>query len=185
MAITKLTHDANITSSDDSAKIRFICPVCKSEKTLHVPKSVIIKAKNLTTMSIAKGLVCNHQFQAYVDKNCAVRGYQRVDFEFENTLTREKKSIPKNFNRNDKNLFENLILEGNYLEYRPKYANQNNFEINDQVKEENQCQSKISKPKDNKMSLQEIYDEFWEFIDDDNKVFKDFIIKDLRRSRIL
>lgn len=119
MAVTKLSQDADITHLEDSAKIQFICPVCKSEKALDFPKSVISNAKGLTTMSIAKGLVCEHQFQAFVDKNYIVRGYQRVDFEFETTKITDKQLQIGNSSVDDKQFFENLILEGDYLEYRP------------------------------------------------------------------
>ncbi|MCK4371221.1 MAG: hypothetical protein KAW03_09150, partial [Candidatus Lokiarchaeota archaeon] len=116
MAITEAKNNVNIST----AKIDFICPVCKSRKALDVPKSVIEDAKQLTTMSIARGLVCEHQFQAFVDKNYQVRGYQRVDFEFEPNVNHEKPSDFNNFKQDDNELFENLVLEGNYLEYKPK-----------------------------------------------------------------
>lgn len=32
------------------------------------------------------------------------------------------------------------------------------------------------------MTLEEIYNEFWEFIDEDNEKFRDSIDKDMRRS---
>ena len=165
MAITKLTQTAEVSSYDNSATIKFICPICKTEKVLNFPKSVITQAKSLTTMSIARGLVCEHQFQAFVDRNFAVRGYQRVDFEF-NTIKNERKGpIPK---KEDKDLFENLILEGNYLEYKPKHKT-----------------IILAKPKDKNKQLQTIYNEFWEFIDDDNNLFQDFVRNDMRRKKLL
>ena len=33
------------------------------------------------------------------------------------------------------------------------------------------------------MTLKEIYEEFWEFIDDENEFFHEFIIKDNRRQK--
>jgi hypothetical protein len=57
------------------------CPICYEKKELTFPKSVITGARQLTTISIPKGLLCDHHFQAYVDKNFMVRGYQKVDFE--------------------------------------------------------------------------------------------------------
>ena len=188
MALTKLTQNADTTSLNNPTQIRFICPVCKAERILHFPKSVITQAKGLTTMSIAKGLVCEHQFQAFVDKNCAVRGYQRVDFEFENATTRKNKLTPENFKNNDKDLFENLILEGNYLEYRPRQANsdnnnqQNINRVDNKSEQENQHQSKENNSKSKKMTLQDIYNEFWEFIDDNNELFHKFIKNDVRRK---
>ena len=124
MAVTKLTHTPEITTPTNTTHIQFICPVCKSEKSLQFPKSIVDKAKGLTTMSIARGLVCDHQFQAFVDKNFMVRGYQRVDFEFEKTK-KEQEQHPTNYIKDEKELFENLILEGNYLEYIPNYKKEN------------------------------------------------------------
>ena len=151
---------------------QFICPVCKSEENLQFPKSTVNKANDLAFMSIARGLVCGHQFQAFVDKNFMVRGYQRVDFEFEK-IKAEQKQESKSLLKNDKELFENLTLEGNYLEYIP-----NRKQIN---KKSHKQEIKI-KPEKKINPLQEVYDEFWEFIDENNKTFQDFIRNDERRK---
>ncbi|MFX0189070.1 MAG: Ig-like domain-containing protein, partial [Candidatus Hodarchaeota archaeon] len=58
-----------------------ICPTCKSKKNIEIPKLLIDEAKTIMTISIPKGLMCDHHFQAFVDKNFKVRGYQKVDFE--------------------------------------------------------------------------------------------------------
>ena len=167
MAITKNRSNVNIANLHEYMKIQFACPICKSKKVLKVPKSVINQAKQLTTMSIAKGLVCEHQFQAFVDKNFNVRGYQKVDFEFENKKAENQNREFKDFNDSDDDLFENLIIEGNYLEYKPRKSKiQNN---NNQKKKE--------------MTLKDIYEEFWEFIDDDNEEFSEFIENDVRRRK--
>jgi hypothetical protein len=175
MAVTKLTHTHEITTPTNTTTIQFICPVCKSKKSLQFPRSIVDKAKGLTTMSIARGLVCVHQFQAFVDKNFVVRGYQRVDFEFEKTKT-EQKQKPKNYIKDDKELFENLILEGNYLEYKPNW-NKNKGK-NSQKQEVQIISEKKNKP------IQELYNEFWEFIDEKNEIFQDFIKNDKRRNNI-
>jgi hypothetical protein len=62
--------------------ILIVCPKCKVNKKLKIPKKVINTAKQLTTISIPSNLCCEHSFQAFVDKNFIVRGYQSVDFEF-------------------------------------------------------------------------------------------------------
>jgi len=59
-----------------------ICPTCKSRKELKIPTKIINQSKQLTTVSIPSGTVCEHSFQSFVDKNFVVRGYQKVDFEF-------------------------------------------------------------------------------------------------------
>ena len=175
MAITKLTQDVDLPPPDNSAGIQFICPVCKTNKSLQFPKSIVNQAKGLTTMSIAKGLVCNHQFQAFVDKNFMVRGYQRVDFEFEKITNEDEKSLFSKKDRSDDELFKNLILEGNYLEYTPKQKKEDkNVE---KKKAHNDSMDKI-KP------LQEVYNEFWEFIDEDNTIFQRFIKNDVRRKNL-
>ena len=176
MAVTKLSHSTDITPLDNPAKIQFICPVCKAEKALQFPKSVITQAKGLSTLSIASGLVCEHQFQAFVDKNCAVRGYQRVDFEFEKIKTEEQKLQNRENKTNDDELFENLILEGNYLEYTPKQEKENKVVKKQKVQDD---------PIQENKSLQEIYNEFWEFIDEDNERFQEFIKYDVRRKNLL
>ena len=176
MALTKLSHSTDITPLDNPAKIQFICPVCKAEKALQFPKSVITQAKGLSTLSIASGLVCEHQFQAFVDKNCAVRGYQRVDFEFEKIKTEEQRLQNRENKTNDDELFENLILEGNYLEYTPKQENKNKVVKKQKVQDD---------PIQENKSLQEIYNEFWEFIDEDNERFQEFIKYDVRRKNLL
>ena len=61
--------------------ISIICPTCKSKKNIKVPKLVVEAAKNLMTLSVPRGIMCEHTFQAFVDKQFNVRGYQKVDFE--------------------------------------------------------------------------------------------------------
>lgn len=58
------------------------CPKCSTNKKLNIPIKVINQSKQLTTISIPSNLCCEHSFQAFVDKNFIVRGYQTVDFEF-------------------------------------------------------------------------------------------------------
>ncbi len=169
MAITELKKNVNINTS----KIEFICPVCNAKKALDIPNSVIAEAKQLTTMSIARGLVCEHQFQAFVDKNFQVRGYQRVDFEIENGVNHGNDSNFGNIKKDEDGLFENLVLEGNYLEFTLKKtkSNKNRFQKDKKIH-----------PLKKRMTLEEIYNEFREFIDEDNKIFREFINKDVCRT---
>ncbi|MFX1455206.1 MAG: hypothetical protein ACFFDB_07490 [Promethearchaeota archaeon] len=75
--------DANNTTSEETFEnIHVVCPTCKSAKNLKIPSKIINQAKQLTTVSIPSGVVCEHSFQSFVDKNFIVRGYQKVDFEF-------------------------------------------------------------------------------------------------------
>jgi len=113
------------------------------------------------------------RFKFKTDKNCAVRGYQRVDFEFEKDKPEEKSLQNRKNKPNDDELFENLILEGNYLEYIPNQKKENKDKREQKV---------LPKSADRNLTLQEIYNEFWEFIDKDNKLFQGFIKNDIRRK---
>ena len=62
-------------------ELEFICPVCRTEKTLPIPKSPILEGKeNLTPIYIQRGLVCSHEFQALIDKDFTIQRYQIIDF---------------------------------------------------------------------------------------------------------
>ena len=128
MAILNPSIHSQISDLNEYSDIIFICPVCKSRKDLKFPKTIINQAKQLTTISIPKGLICDHHFQAFVDKQFKVRGYQKVDFEFAYDLIKRKKSKTKKPREDDIEFYKNLIVEGNYLEYRPK-ENNNNLKI--------------------------------------------------------
>ena len=67
---------------DSFKKVLLVCPECRTQKNLTVPSKIIEQSQNVITISIPTGLICEHHFQAFVDKNCAVRGYQLGDFEF-------------------------------------------------------------------------------------------------------
>ncbi|MFW9970760.1 MAG: hypothetical protein ACFFDF_11235 [Candidatus Odinarchaeota archaeon] len=75
--------DSNeLSLREEHGEISIVCPTCKTKKELRIPTKIINNAKHLTTISIPSGSVCKHGFQAFVDKNFKVRGYQIVDFEF-------------------------------------------------------------------------------------------------------
>lgn len=76
--------------SQNEKILKFTCPVCKAEKKLKITKSMLSKTKTLTTVSIQKNEICEHHFQAFIDKDFRIRGYQKVDFEIET-----KKKLPK------------------------------------------------------------------------------------------
>jgi hypothetical protein len=63
-------------------KVLLICPECKTQKSLQVPSKIINQSQHITTITIPTGLICEHHFQAFVDKDYDVRGYQLGDFEF-------------------------------------------------------------------------------------------------------
>jgi hypothetical protein len=94
----------------------------------------------------------------------------------------------------DTKLFQELKVCGNFVEYSPDKPqinyNENFFNSHSSIPEdlnfddENMSDSFMKKNENRKkeMSLKDIYEEFWEFIDEKNPQFKDFIINDPRRG---
>ncbi|TXT53175.1 MAG: hypothetical protein BAJALOKI1v1_2660002 [Promethearchaeota archaeon] len=156
------------------AKILFICPKCKSTKKLEFPRSVVDKTNNLTTISIPKFLICDHAFQAFVDKNLKIRGYQSVDFEFENSspnidsndMVKTENPIKKEEKNPNKEVnFKDFNFEVNKVFYNPKH-----FEEEKKI---------------NKDELKQVYEDFWEYIPSNNSIFENFIKEDSRRIHFI
>ena len=191
MAIIRESIHQSIDDVNEYQKVKFTCPVCKINKELKIPKSIINKARQLTTVSIPKGLVCSHHFQAFVDKNFAIRGYQKVDFEVAYDLLHKTRQEPK---RDKSHLYDQIIIDGNYVEFKAlevrkrKKMKKENLYIKEEIlsnpKNRNlEKENSNGKTKKEGMSLIEIYNEFWEFIDDNNVEFKHFIESDNRRKK--
>ncbi|MFW9821718.1 MAG: hypothetical protein ACFFE4_02205 [Candidatus Thorarchaeota archaeon] len=147
-------------------KIEVICPICKTRDLIGIPEKKLRNSSHLTTVSIQKGLVCPHHFQIFIDKNLQVRGYQKVDFELNQDNSAELRNGVKVFNgKRNKNVnhFENITID-----YRQKvFSNKKN-------------ESNIT----NYRNLKDIYEEFWEFIGDDNEKFQIFIRNDIKRKNL-
>ena len=174
MAILNQNVHPQISELNEYSKVKIICPVCKARKEVKFPKSVINEEGNITTISLPKGLLCDHHFQAFVDKNFVVRGYQKVDFEFKAKKLVDSKADVNLFNENDNELFERLIFEGNYVEFNPKRK----------INRDSRPPPITTERNKGKRNLKDIYDEFWEFINDNNVDFKKFIEKDKRRIKL-
>jgi hypothetical protein len=191
----KETIQVQMNDLNEYSPITFICPVCKTRKELKIPKVIINEARQLTTVSIPKGLICEHHFQAFVDKNFVIRGYQKVDFEVAYDLYNKKKKKKLEITKPE-NIYDEIIIEGNFIEFRPNDAHKENEIAENKKKCKNLIikEEILSNPNKKKndtpptikekhvMSIEEIYDEFWEFIDDENEVFKQFIEIDNRRK---
>ncbi|MFX1568815.1 MAG: hypothetical protein ACFFCV_10670 [Promethearchaeota archaeon] len=106
-----MNQDNSNQQTDNLVKeILIRCPICSTNKKLMIPKKVINQAKQLTTVSIPSGTVCEHGFQSFIDKNFTVRGYQKVDFEFNHMEFYERSDIEddtKDFSSQP--LFEKII----------------------------------------------------------------------------
>jgi len=158
--------------------IQVICPVCKARRVIQVPKSIVNKASQLTTISVPQGKVCRHHFQLFVDKNFSIRGYQKVDYQLNPEETKRDKRLRPSYqdhfvnsldlhqsNAVDKSI--SRVISENHVNRKTT----SNFEENFNKK--------------NKMTLKEIYDEFWELIDDKNEIFRRFIDSDKERRMLL
>ena len=94
-------------------------------------------------------------------------------------------------------IFDEVYFQGNYVEFSPqetqkndiKAQNNNEDEIEkeepNQIKEVKKEKEEKKAPRKKEMTLEEIYDEFWEFIDDNNQEFREFILNDPRRGKII
>jgi len=150
-------------------KIQIVCPICETRDLIGVPKRELNRSSHLTTISIQKGLICPHHFQVFVDKNLQIRGYQKVDFELNNENSRKLGNGVKIFKQNEEvynEIFKNRV-EGSDLLKFDEHVNKVQ-----EIEKENK-----------KKTMKELYDEFWEFIEEDNKIFQNFIINDKRRQK--
>ncbi|MFW9971142.1 MAG: hypothetical protein ACFFDF_13185 [Candidatus Odinarchaeota archaeon] len=66
---------------EDKKGITLICPICNKAKLVRVPKKLVENSNTLLTISVPSNYVCEHGFQAYVDKWFCVRGYQNADLD--------------------------------------------------------------------------------------------------------
>ncbi len=154
--------------------VQVICPVCKSKNVIQIPKSVINNATHLTTISVPKGKICQHHFQLFLDKNFLIRGYQKVDFQLNHKNDKQDKFDSKNHFVNSLKLHKSNALDNNKLKTKTRKPG---------IYEEKKF-VEIKANNKSKMTLTEIYDEFWEFIDENNETFQKFILKDKKRRLI-
>ena len=69
----------NNVETDVWSDIEIICPVCRTKKSINIPARIIDKSKQLTSILIPIGRICDHAFIPFVDKQFKVRGYQKLD----------------------------------------------------------------------------------------------------------
>jgi hypothetical protein len=157
-------------------KIEVICPICKTRDLIGIPEKKVKKSSHLTTVSIQKGLICPHHFQVFIDKNMKIRRYQKVDFELnEDNIMKLRNGVKAfNLNQEKEHLFDELNLYRNDIKYQflNNIKNEENTEKNREVLAENK-----------RMTIKEIYEEFWEFIDEDNEKFRELVTNDKRRVK--
>ena len=76
------TKKEGISEGEKFKYIQIICPECVTQKNLKIPLKIINKGYQITTLSIPKGMVCEHKFQVFFDKSLSVKRYQVVEFDF-------------------------------------------------------------------------------------------------------
>lgn len=94
---------------EDYKEAKITCPECNATKLVKLPKKLIENSENLVTISIPANYICEHGFQAFIDGQFHIRGYQNADFEvteievyetgskpFEGVITYRVSSIIKN-----------------------------------------------------------------------------------------
>ena len=145
------------------------------KKFLEIPESFTNKDSHLTTISPPEVFACDHHFQMFLDMNFKIIGCQKVDFEpklWDNGKEKEEIRVDSPRMKDDKELFENLLIDANFVEFRP---------VKLKLLPNNNSKSHDCCLKNGFMTLKEVYEEFWEFIDSFNFEFKDFIMNDKRR----
>ncbi len=158
----------------EEINVKIICPSCKTSKSLPIKRSIVKQSMQLTTISIPAGMICEHHFQAFVDKNFKVRGYQNVDYAF------ESENAPKALVENEPDAwFDNGF--NRFTERSGTMAS--DLDAFSWLPEKKEVKLKTTEPKREK-TLKEIYEEFWHIIDDNDETFREFIINDVRRTSI-
>jgi hypothetical protein len=156
-------------------KFQVICPICKTSDVIGIPESRLKKTSPLTTISIHKGLICPHHFQFFLDKSFRIRGYQKVDLELQEKSTTKLRNGIKIYNDSKKestNNTQNLFIDGDKLNSTTICCDAKKKIEGPRIKIE--TESKV-------MNYKEIYEEFWEFIDETNEIFLSYIKRDKRR----
>lgn len=79
------------------AKLEIRCPSCSARGKIEISEDAIKNvSKGLLAVNIAVGMICEHSFIAYVDKNMQIRDYFMADFQIQlsnnssQTVTEEK-----------------------------------------------------------------------------------------------
>lgn len=89
------------------AKIEIRCPICSSWDNIEISDDVTKNVtKGLVTINITSGMICEHSFIAYLDKNLIVRDYFVADFKIETPDTTSTQGLG-----------DDVILERNLINF--------------------------------------------------------------------
>ena len=59
--------------------VDIICPICRTKKKINIPMRIIDQSKQLTSILIPSGRICDHAIVPFIDKQLKVRSYQKLD----------------------------------------------------------------------------------------------------------
>ncbi|OLS12894.1 MAG: hypothetical protein RBG13Loki_3471 [Promethearchaeota archaeon CR_4] len=58
------------------------CPLCNSSGNIEVPATLTQNiTRGLVSVNVPSAFICQHNFQLFLDRNGAVRGYQKIDYQ--------------------------------------------------------------------------------------------------------
>ncbi len=67
--------------SEKTSRINVICPICQNQGKIPIPVDLVQKKETgATSVYIPAGMVCEHAFYAYVDKNFNIRDYLVLEY---------------------------------------------------------------------------------------------------------
>ncbi|MFX1311627.1 MAG: hypothetical protein ACFFHD_03305, partial [Promethearchaeota archaeon] len=102
-----------------------------------------------------------------------------VDLELNKENSIQLRNGVKAFNQKEKDNNSSLFEKFTPVDNNIKPQTLNMFDRRKDISSKQEC-----KRDKKKMTLKEIYEEFWEFIDEKNNDFHEFIINDKRRKKI-
>lgn len=73
--------------------VDIVCPICHIKKSINIPMRIIDDSKQLTSILIPIGRICEHTFIPFIDKHFKVRGYQKLDALLEDIETKTESFI--------------------------------------------------------------------------------------------
>ncbi|MFW9802988.1 MAG: hypothetical protein ACFFFC_10065 [Candidatus Thorarchaeota archaeon] len=107
-------------TANSTIKLNIICPdtSCGTHREISVPADNLKQSESgIVTISISKGLICDHSFQVFVDMNGRVRGYKKPDFELSFSVEQEEPDAAS-FRSTDKVLQGINVILGEEMFYK-------------------------------------------------------------------
>jgi hypothetical protein len=81
------------TETELWGNVEIICPICQRREVINIPMRIIEKSKQLTSLLIPAGRICDHTVVPFIDKNLKVRAYQKLDVLLEDIEVKNENKI--------------------------------------------------------------------------------------------